>query len=264
MSYNRFAKRVSRLQATDTVPLLNAKLEEIASPVSFESYLVDNQFCVGFTDTPISESVGNDEAYYFNGGNLTVPRQMYRLENLTSGIVGQELAPAILPGGHAASFAFATDVRVLKPADQCAGNLTIDHHCDPKDADPLQGMGKTGGGVCGKKLVSNFGYVAELWKWGEVYTEDGSNPYELKETAKVRKIYHYLMDRFGLEKAVPLVSLLLPDNSIVRVPVDPGNTEDVHELLADSGKNDAVYGIDNLVMLDGPDILLGTCTFDPV
>lgn len=264
MSYNRFAKTVRKLQPGERVPLLNAKIEEVLCPVGFEPYLIDNQICVGFTENPISESVGQEEAYYFDGGLLTVPRKMYRLKSLTEGIEGDELAPCILSGGHSASFTFVTNARIEDTRNQCAGNMTLNHHCHSKVPVSLSGKGKTGGGVCGKKLTSNFSYTAELWKWSEVYTADGRDPYGIDEAIKERIIYHYLMQRFNLEEAVILVSLLLTDNSIVRIPVDPEKAEDVHNQLSDPNQNDAIYGIDDLVLLDGPDILLGTCNFEPL
>ena len=260
MNYNSYTKSITKLAPDAPIEMLQAKCSDLVCTTAFFPYMIDEEFCVGFAEVPSLSGGEQEVGYYFDKGYLTVPRRMYRTEGLFGPKVGQELAQSMAEGGQAICVPYITNVHIGKTSEQCAENLTLHHYCSGET--PLGvGKGKTGGGVCGKKLKSTLGYVTEQWDWGEVYTTDPNDPFKIKDDKKRALVHHYLMGRFDLEEGVRLISLLMPDNNIVRVSYTGNEHEKVHEMLTDPKHDDRVYGITNLTFLDGPDIFIGDCDF---
>ncbi len=258
---NHSSKRIKRLGPKDPIPLLDNQLpEDIVDAQAFDYYLIDDSFCVGHkalnqSSPPPPLQVGTDEGYYYNQSSLVIPRHMYRIDDLENNQqVGGELASP--PDGDSVRVPLIVEGEVIKIKDpRQTSFFSVDHHCT--DAQVYMG-GKTGGGVCGKKIGSP--YVAELWKW--------EDQYPASETDTMRQlVHHYLKTRFKLAGVIRLVQLVLPDYNIVRIPVfrssNDQEAKEVHKKLMKADA-DTVFGIDDLILLDGPDIFLGTSTFDPI
>ena len=258
MNYNSYAATIRKLDDGERIEMLYTNAADIICTTGFKPFLVNDQFCVGFEDVPPLSGNKGEDAYYFNRGYLTIPRKMFRMDSLLGDASKQELAKCIADGGQAITVPYITNVRIAKKKDQSAGQLTLSHLCKGTGNNNFRGQSKTGGGVCVVKQKSANGYVAEKWHWGEVYTADGDDPYGVEENQKEQLIHHYLKGRFNLEDTVRLVSMVMPDNNIVRIPIIEQDPEAVHDELINKDK---VYALNNLTFLDGPDIFIGDCDF---
>ena len=258
MHRNQCTKHIKLLKPDEAVPLLNGRIaKDIVDPAAFDCYLINEAFCAKHKDfsatpSPNQNQVNQGQGYYFNQTNLIIPKYIYRINNLVDGNrVGGLLSPH--EDVDSVKIPLIVEGRVENISDQKASFFSVDHHC--ADSNLMIG-GRTGGGVCGRKVGSP--YVGELWFWEQQYPGFETDPMR-------QLVHHYLKSKFKLENPIRLVQLLLPDYNIVRIPVLSADrdAEERHEKLM-SATADTVFGIDDLTLVDGPDIFIGTSTLDKI
>ncbi|WP_116105952.1 hypothetical protein [Lewinella sp. IMCC34191] len=188
---------------------------------------------------------------------LTIPRGMTRIRSLVNRvdwITGQadDLTP-LSKSSQTVRVQLIDRAELTTPEVAYANyRPVINHYCD-READKHTGSIKWNreGKPCSKPIAigrTNKEYLCTRWDWYETYGTDPTSGESFRE----------LMRRlFPATEPVYLVGMMIPNRSVIWMPVPEGKFEEVHRELEGYGP-ESFFTLEQIVYLDGPDIIISS------
>ena len=267
--------------STSAAPQLESNQPTVINQAVFQPLTFNGLSCARWKSSPTDDITPNNGLFSFDLVSAMVPNHMYHLTSIGAD-AGEKLLniPRSDPRTNQlierVELFLLNDITLWEQGQEIkekptGGEKTVRQ--DVRRAHCCRSAGGRSGGKQQKRDVGGVGkqcakatraglgsadYVASLYDYQATYPYTGG--YITKEAI----LHHELFARFGGAEAVRMVSMTLPNGTAAWIPVY-GDFDRVDEVLRTyRDGEEPQFVVSNLELIDGPDIYVAECDFNPV